>query len=91
VLGLDLQLHSPYAGLGIAPQPKALRFYDPTTGTKLLNREEVEQVREALEQENDLIQQERDTAQQERDIAQRRAAALAARLRELGIDPEEIA
>jgi Uma2 family endonuclease len=91
VLGLDLQLHSPYAGLGIAPRPKALRFYDPTTGTKLLNREEVEQVREALEQENDLIQQERDTAQQERDIAQRRAAALAARLRELGIDPEEIA
>ncbi|MBW4483155.1 MAG: Uma2 family endonuclease [Tildeniella torsiva UHER 1998/13D] len=98
VLGLDLQLHSPYAGLGIAPLPKALRFYDPTTTTKLLNREEVEQVREALEQENELMQQERDTAQQERDAAQQerdaaqqRAAALAARLRELGIDPEEIA
>lgn len=90
VLGLDLQLHSPYAGLGIAPLPKALRFYDPTTGTKLLNRDEVEQMREALEQENELMQQERDTAQQERDTAQQRAEALAARLRELGINPEEI-
>ncbi len=83
VLGLDLQLHSPYAGLGIAPLPKALRFYDPTTGAKLLSREEVEQVRAALEQENELMQQERDTAQQ-------RAAALAARLQELGIDPESL-
>ncbi|MGF1519975.1 MAG: Uma2 family endonuclease [Nodosilinea sp.] len=83
VLGLDLQLHPPYAGLGIAPLSKALRFYDPTTGTKLLNRDEVEQLRQALEQENELMQQERDTAQQ-------RAAALAARLRDLGIDPESL-
>ncbi|PSN10901.1 hypothetical protein C7293_26345 [filamentous cyanobacterium CCT1] len=102
VLGLDLQLHNPYPALGLAPLPRALRFCDPETGTKLLNREEVEQVREALQQENALIQQERDAvqqerdaaqqerdaAQQERDTAQRRAEALAARLRELGIDPD---
>lgn len=85
VLRLDLQLHLPYPALGIAPLPRALRFYDPETGTKLLNREEVEQVREALRQENaliqqerDAIQQERDSAQQERDAAQRRAEELAA-------------
>ncbi|MFQ4140445.1 Uma2 family endonuclease [Nodosilinea sp. PGN35] len=96
VLGLDLQLHAPYAGLGIAPLPMALRFFDPTTGTKLLDREEVEQVREALVQENELMQQERDAAQQERDAAQQerdaarqRAEALAARLRDLGIDIDD--
>jgi Uma2 family endonuclease len=95
VLGLDLQLHDPYPALGLAPLPRALRFYDPETGTKLLNREEVEQERVALEQENAIIQQERDAAQQERDAAQmerdaalRRAEELAARLRDLGVDLE---
>ncbi|WP_008318383.1 Uma2 family endonuclease [Leptolyngbya sp. PCC 6406] len=95
VLGLDLQLHPPYPELGLAPAAQALRFYDPQTGTKLLSRDELEQLREALQEENGLIQQdrdaaqqERDAAQQERDAAQQRAETLAARLRELGIDPE---
>ncbi|NJL47073.1 MAG: Uma2 family endonuclease [Leptolyngbyaceae cyanobacterium SM2_5_2] len=88
VLGLDLQLHPPYPELGLAPAAQALRFYDPKTGTKLLSREELEQLREALQEENELIQQERDAAQQERDAAQQRAEELAARLRELGIDVE---
>jgi Uma2 family endonuclease len=102
VLGLDLQLHSPYVELGIAPLAQELRFYDPKTGTKLLSRDELEQVREVLQQENetlqqerdtaqqerDTAQQERDTAQQERDTAQQRAEELAARLRELGVEPE---
>ncbi|WP_008307870.1 Uma2 family endonuclease [Leptolyngbya sp. PCC 6406] len=81
VLGLDLQLHPPYPKLGLAPAAQALRFYDPQTGIKLLSRDELEQLREALQEENGLIQQ-------ERDAAQKRAEALAARLRELGIDPE---
>ncbi len=88
VLGLDLQLHPPYPELGLAPAAQGLRFYDPQTGTKLLSRDELEQLREVLQEENGLIQQERDAAQQERDAAQQRAEALAARLRELGIDPE---
>jgi Uma2 family endonuclease len=101
VLGLDLQLQSPYVELGIVPLAQDLRFYDPKTGTKLLSRDEVEQVREVLQQENEMIQQERDAAQQERDAAQQerdaaeqerdaarhRAEELEARLRELGIDP----
>ncbi len=81
VLGLDLQLQPPYPELGLAPAAQALRFYDPQTGAKLLSRYELEQLRQALQEENELLQQERDAAQQ-------RAEALAARLRELGIDPE---
>lgn len=89
ILGLDLQLHSsPYSELGIAPLAQELRFYDPKTQTKLLSREELEQMREVLEQENELIQQERDAAQQERDAARQRAEDLATRLRQLGIDPD---
>ncbi|NJN59087.1 MAG: Uma2 family endonuclease [Leptolyngbyaceae cyanobacterium SL_5_9] len=88
VLGLDLQLYSPYFELGIAPLAQELRFYDSKTGTKLLSRDELEQVREVLQQENETLQQERDTAQQERDAAQQRAEELVARLRELGVEPE---
>ena len=101
-LGLDLQLHSPHMEFGIIPLAQDLRFFDPQTATKLLSRDEVEQLREALQQENEMIlqerdvaqqerdvaQQERDVAQQERDAAQQRAEALAARLRELGLEPD---
>ncbi|GAB4234569.1 MAG: Uma2 family endonuclease [Elainellaceae cyanobacterium] len=104
VLGLDLQLQTPVQqGLGVAPLPKELRFYDPQTGMKLLSRQEVEQARDLAQQERDLAQQERDLAQQERDLAQQernlaqqerdlaqqRAEQLAARLRELGLDPDQ--
>jgi Uma2 family endonuclease len=84
VLGLDLQLQSAaQSSIGLVPLPKELRFYDPQTGLKLLSREEVEQARNQAEQK-------RDEAQQERDEAQHRAEQLAARLRELGVDPELI-
>ncbi len=95
VLGLDLQLHPPYPELGLTPAAQTLRFYDPQTATKLLSRDELEHLREALQeengriqQENSRIQQENDRIQQERDAAQQRAEALAARLRELGLDPD---
>ncbi len=82
MLGLDLQLHALYPALGLALLPRALRFYDPETGTKLLNREEVEQERVALEQENAIIQQERDAT------LRRQAEELEARLRDLGVNLE---
>ncbi|MEO1743670.1 MAG: Uma2 family endonuclease [Cyanobacteria bacterium J06629_9] len=82
-LGLDLHLRAQQTGLGLAPWPKALRFYDPQTGLTLLTRQEVEQERNAA-------QQERDAAQQERDAAQQRAQQLAERLRAMGIDPDEV-
>jgi len=98
VLGLDLRLQTPnQEGMALLPLPKELRFYDPQTELKLLSREEVEQVREQVEgernlaqQERDSAQQERDSAQQERDSAQQRAEQLAARLRELGVDPDQV-
>jgi Uma2 family endonuclease len=98
ILGLDLRLQTPtQEAMALAPLPKELRFYDPQTDLTLLSREEVEQVRAQVEQERnlaqqerDLAEQERDLAEQERDLAQQRAEQLAARLRELGVDPEEI-
>jgi Uma2 family endonuclease len=84
VLGLDLQLQpAAQSSIGLVPLPKELRFYDPQTGLKLLSREEVEQARNQAEQE-------RDEAEHARDEAQQRAEQLAARLRELGVDPEQI-
>ncbi|MEB3289368.1 MAG: Uma2 family endonuclease [Leptolyngbya sp.] len=88
-LGLDLQLHPAYPELGLAPAAQALRFYDPQSGAKLLSRYELELLREALQEENETMQQERDAAQQERDAALQRAEELAARLRALGIDPDQ--
>lgn len=90
ILGLDLQLQTPReSALGLILLPKELRFYDPQTGVKLLSYEEAERERDLAQQERDLAQQERDLAQQERDSAQLRADRLAAKLRELGIDPEQ--
>jgi Uma2 family endonuclease len=85
VLGLDLQLQSPQQPLplGLVPLPKELRFYDPQTGAKLLSRQEVEQAREQAERD-------RDEAERDRDEARQRADQLAAKLRELGIEPDEI-
>jgi Uma2 family endonuclease len=84
VLGLDLRLQTPAErGVAQTPRPKELRFYDPQTQLKLLSREELEQAKEQ-------VQQERDLAQQERNLAQQRAEQLAARLRELGVDPEQV-
>lgn len=77
VLGLDMQLQSPnLQELAVLPLPKKLRFYDPQTGLLLLSRQEAEQAR---------VQ-----AEQERDLAQERAAKLADRLRELGVDPDQV-
>ncbi|MEM8505737.1 MAG: Uma2 family endonuclease, partial [Cyanobacteria bacterium P01_D01_bin.1] len=83
VLGLDLQLRPEQTRLGIAPLPKALRFYDPQTGLYLLSRREVED-------QWMLTQQERDAAQRERDTAEQKAQRLVDKLRELGANPDEI-
>jgi Uma2 family endonuclease len=74
-LGLELQLRDNAETFGIAPLPKALRFYDPQTGLVLPTRKEVE-TQLAM-------------AQQERDAAQRLAEQLAQRLRDLGVEPEQ--
>ncbi len=87
-LGLDLQLQQTEGSE--AGQPRELRFYDPQTEQKLLSRRELEQRQALLQQNLNAVQQERDAVQQERDAVQRRAEQLAARLRELGIDPDQV-
>ncbi|MEM6353679.1 MAG: Uma2 family endonuclease [Cyanobacteria bacterium P01_D01_bin.14] len=91
VLGLDLQLHTIRSTvLGVVPLPLALRFYDPQSGQTLPSPEEMAEALDLAQQERDAAQQERDTAQQERDAAREQAERLAARLRSLGVDPEQI-
>ena len=82
VLGLDLKVDKDW-----------LRWYEPQglrlpTGDELARQAEewAEQERERAEQERERAEQERERAEQER----RRAAALAARLRELGVDPDQV-
>ena len=75
-LGLDLQLRESFRGIGIAPIPKSLRFYDPQTERILPSQEDIIEAR--------------DEALQELDAAQRRAETLAEKLRSLGIDPDEV-
>ncbi|MEM9484604.1 MAG: Uma2 family endonuclease, partial [Cyanobacteria bacterium P01_F01_bin.116] len=50
ILGLDLQLRNAFKEIGLAPLPKALRFYDPQTNRILPSQEEV------LEERNDTLQ-----------------------------------
>ncbi|MEM7796752.1 MAG: Uma2 family endonuclease, partial [Cyanobacteria bacterium P01_C01_bin.118] len=83
ILGLDLQLRNAFKEIGLAPLPKALRFYDPQTNRILPSQEEV------LEERNDTLQA-LDNAEQRADSAEQRAAALAEKLRSLGIDPDKV-
>lgn len=90
--------------LEVVPLPQELRYYDPETSLTLLTHAETEQERQRVAQERDAAQQERDTAQeeldaaqQELDIAQRERDAallksqrLTERLRELGLNPDDI-
>jgi Uma2 family endonuclease len=54
------------------------------------DRDEAERDRDEAERERDEAERERDEAEQERDEARQRAEQLAAKLRELGIEPDEI-
>jgi Uma2 family endonuclease len=72
-----------------------LRFYDPTGALVLLPEEVAQQQAEVAQQQADAAQQQAEVAQQQADAAQQQAEAqrlrserLAARLRELGEDPD---
>jgi hypothetical protein len=89
-LGLELHLKDSSQVMGVAPLPKALRFYDPQTDITLPSRKEVEAQLSQVQQERDAAQQERDAAQQERDLAHQRSQQLAAQLRALGVEPGQL-
>jgi Uma2 family endonuclease len=59
-------------------------------GEPFLSLAAAKQERDVAQQERDVAQQERDAAQQERDAAELKAERLAARLKELGVDPSEV-
>ena len=90
VLGLDLQLRNSVKGIGIAPSPKALRFYDVQTARILPNQEEVLEERDDALQALNNAEQRADSAEQRADLAEQRTAALAEKLRSLGIDPDQM-
>ncbi|MGB0562570.1 MAG: Uma2 family endonuclease [Spirulinaceae cyanobacterium] len=92
--GLGIRFELREAGLAIF-YPDGEPFKEPEEG--LLERDMARQERDAAQQERDAAQQERDAAQQERDAAQQEWAAaqqerdrLAAKLRELGVDPDGV-
>ena len=96
VLGLDLRLITPSAQSlmqlpSVAPLPRELRFYDPRTGTRLLNYEETEQARQEAEQARNEAEQARDEAEQARDEAEQARRNAAIRLLQKGLSPEEVA
>jgi Uma2 family endonuclease len=77
-----------------------LRWWDSSGNLLLAGDERAEQERERAEQERERAEQERERAEQERERAEqereraeqetRRAEQLAAKLRELGIDPDQL-
>lgn len=78
-----LSLPSEILGLELRVQSGEMRFYDPATGQKLLTYEEEAAARVQAE----VAQQQAEAAQQQ---AEERAQRLAAKLRELDIDPDQI-
>jgi Uma2 family endonuclease len=71
-----LSVNSEILGLALHLEQGELRFYNPKTGEKLLSHAEAEAARQ--------------TAEAARQTAEDRAERLAARLRELGIDPDAV-
>ena len=78
-----LSLPSEILGLELQVQSGEMRFYNPATGQKLLTYEEEAAARVQAE----VAQQQAEAAQQQ---AEERAQRLAAKLRELDIDPDQI-
>jgi Uma2 family endonuclease len=72
-----------------APGDKELKIYRPD-GVPFRSPLEIRQALDKEEAERKKAEQERDTAEQERDAAKAEREKLAAKLRELGIDPDTI-
>lgn len=79
----DLVITSRVLGLELHLEQGELRFYNPATGEKLLNHAEAETARQVAETA-------RQAAETARQVAEDKAERLAARLRELGVDPDSL-
>ena len=82
---------SPRLGIRFEPGdgPDNLRIIRPD-GERFKTFQEVDAERNELAQQRDVVARQRDEAARQRDEAARREGRLAAKLRELGIDPDAI-
>ncbi len=80
---------SPLMGIRFNLEPDTLTIYRPD-GEPFLSFVEIDLRRQAAEQRADDAEQRADTAEQRAENADRCAKQLAAKLRELGIDPESL-
>ncbi len=80
---------SPLLQIRFVLTPDTLKIYRPD-GEPFLSLTDTRKERDQAKQARNEAQQERDEAQQEHDQAQQKAERLAARLKELGIDPADV-
>lgn len=86
----DLSIFSAVLGLELHLEQGELRLYNPVTGEKLLSHAEAETARQIAETARKTAETAQQTAEAARQVAQDRAARLAERLRNLGIDPDSV-
>lgn len=79
----SLVIPSQTLGLELRVQDNQMRFYEPATGRKVFSGQEAEQARQDAEQA-------RQEAEQARNEERERSQKLAAQLRELGLDPDNL-
>jgi Putative restriction endonuclease len=80
---------SPQLGIKFELEPETLIIYRPD-GERFLEFGELDARRQAAEQRAERAELETTVARQDAEIARQNAAKLAAKLRELGIDPDRI-
>lgn len=80
---------SPILKIRFELEPDTLQIYRPD-GQLFLSFLDLDLRRQAAEQRADTAEQRADTAEQRADTAEQRAVLLASKLRELGIDPENL-
>jgi hypothetical protein len=92
-----VSLPSEVLGLELRLKEGKMRFYDPATSQTLLSFEEqasarqaAEQAQQAAEQAQQAAEQAQQAAEQAQQTAEEKAQRLAAKLKELNIDPDEI-
>ena len=86
----SLVIPSQTLGLELRVQDNQMRFYEPATGRKLFSGQEAEQARQDAEQARQEAEQARQEAEQARNEERERSQKLAAQLRELGLDPDNL-
>ncbi|MEB3230312.1 MAG: Uma2 family endonuclease [Leptolyngbyaceae bacterium] len=89
VTPLDFPWTSPLLNIRFEMFEDGLDVFHPN-GDRFKSYDEVQQERDQVQQERDQIQQERDQIQQERDQIQQERDRALAKLRELGIDPNQL-